>query len=126
VAVHDGLHHLHNPEQPTREMARIARQGVLIMDSADAALTAAAVRFGIARDIEEAGNQVKRLEPLAVQQILRDGGLQRIRWRRTLMYYPHQPGRWFRLLGASPVFIVTRLPSPHYQALRPHGRSDHA
>ena len=108
VAVHDGLHHLQEPELAIREMARVARQAVLIMDPADAVLTATAVRLGIAVDIEEAGNQVKRLDPVVVQQILRDSGLRKVRWRRNLMYYPHQPGRWFRLLGVPPALIAAR------------------
>jgi SAM-dependent methyltransferase len=108
VAVHDGLHHLDNPEQAIREMGRIARRGVLIMDPANAALTRVAVRLGLAHDVEDAGNEVRRLEPAAVEQILRECGLGRIRWRRTLMYYPHQPGRWFRLLSAPPIFAASR------------------
>jgi ubiquinone/menaquinone biosynthesis C-methylase UbiE len=108
VAVHDGLHHLDNPERAIREMGRVARRGVLIMDPARAALTRVAVRLGIAEDIEEAGNQVKRLEPAVVAEILRDCGFDNIGWRRTLMYYPHRPGRWFRLLGKPPVFLASR------------------
>jgi SAM-dependent methyltransferase len=108
VAVHDGLHHLENPEQAIREMGRAARRGVLIMDPARAALTRVAVRLGIAEDIEEAGNQVKRLEPGVVAGILRDCGFDSIGWRRTLMYYPHRPGRWFQLLGKPPVFLASR------------------
>jgi ubiquinone/menaquinone biosynthesis C-methylase UbiE len=108
VTVHDGLHHLENPDRAIREMGRIARQGVLIMDPANAALTRVAVKLGVAEDIEEAGNQVKRLEPAAVAGILRDCGFRNIDWRRTLMYYPHRPGRWFRLLGKPPVFVASR------------------
>jgi SAM-dependent methyltransferase len=108
VAVHDGLHHLRDPERAIREMGRIARRAVLIMDPAKAALTRVAVKLGIAEDIEEAGNQVKRLEPRAVAQILRQCGLVRITWHRTLMYYPHRPGRWFRLLGKPPIFALSK------------------
>jgi ubiquinone/menaquinone biosynthesis C-methylase UbiE len=108
VAVHDGLHHLQNPEGAIREMGRIARQAVLIMDPANAALTRVAVKLGIAEDIEEAGNHVKRLEPRSVAQILRECGFGRIAWRRTLMYYPHRPGPWFRFLSKPPVFALSR------------------
>jgi len=108
VAVHDGLHHLEHPKQAVREMARIARQAVLIMDPADAALTAAAVKLGIAQRFEEAGNEVKRLEPFVLEEILRHCGLRTIRWRRTMMYYPHRPGRWFRLLGTPPLSAAVR------------------
>ncbi len=43
-----------------------------------------------------------------MERILRECGLARIRWRRTLMYYPHRPGRWFKLLGKPPVFLASR------------------
>ncbi len=59
VAVHDGLHHLENPEQAIREMGRIAREGVLIMDPANAALTRVAVRLGIAQDCRRCGKSGK-------------------------------------------------------------------
>ena len=48
VAVHDGLHHLDDPYRAIREMARIAREGVLILEPAQAGLTRLAVRLGVA------------------------------------------------------------------------------
>jgi SAM-dependent methyltransferase len=96
VVVHDGLHHLDNPDRAIREMARVASRGVLILDPAQAALTSLAVRIGIARKVEEAGNEVKRLVPLEVAGTLRREGYGGIEWRRTLMYYPHRPFTWFR------------------------------
>jgi 2-polyprenyl-3-methyl-5-hydroxy-6-metoxy-1,4-benzoquinol methylase len=108
VAVHDGLHHLDNPQLAIREMARVAREGVLIMDPAEAAITRIAVKVGVAKDVEEAGNAVKRLDVRAVAQTLRDSGFGRINWRRIMMYYPHQPGSWFRWFDTSPMFLASR------------------
>jgi ubiquinone/menaquinone biosynthesis C-methylase UbiE len=108
VAVHDGLHHLEHPEKAIREMARVANKGVLIMDPARAALTNLAVKFGIAEDVEDAGNEVKRLEPQAVADILTECGFEDVRWQRTLMYYPHQPGRVFRWFDNAAVFATFR------------------
>jgi 2-polyprenyl-3-methyl-5-hydroxy-6-metoxy-1,4-benzoquinol methylase len=96
VAVHDGLHHLEHPERALREMARVARYGVLILDPARAALTRLAVWLGIAVDVEDAGNEVKRLVPGKIAAILHTQGFRDIRWERTLMYYPHSPPGWFR------------------------------
>ncbi len=96
VAVHDGLHHLNDPPRAIREMARVARQGVLILEPAQAALTRLAIRLGLAEEVEEAGNQVRRLVPRDVAAELRAAGFSRVVWRRTLMYYPHEPYRWFR------------------------------
>jgi len=108
VAVHDGLHHLDNPARAIREMARVARSGVLILDPAQAALTKLAVKLGIAVDVEEAGNPVKRLAPKAVAAILRREGFERIAVRRTLMYYPHEPYRWFASFDNPVLFQLFR------------------
>ena len=106
VAVHDGLHHLDNPERAIREMARVARRGVLILDPARAALTKLAVRLGIAVEVEDAGNPVKRLDPKAVGTILRGEGFDRIAFRRTLMYYPHEPYGWFEWFDNPLLFFL--------------------
>jgi 2-polyprenyl-3-methyl-5-hydroxy-6-metoxy-1,4-benzoquinol methylase len=109
VAVHDGLHHLDNPERAISEMARVARRGVLILDPAQAALTKVAVWLGIAVEVEEAGNQVKRFAPKAVAATLHEQGYVNVRWRGTLMYYPHQPGRLFRWFDQPAAFLSYRI-----------------
>jgi len=109
VAVHDGLHHLDHPERAIREMARVARRGVLILDPAQAALTKLAVWLGLAVAVEEAGNPVKRLNPKAVAAILRTEGFDQIVFRRTLMYYPHEPYRWFAWFDNPALFSPFRL-----------------
>jgi SAM-dependent methyltransferase len=106
--VHDGLHHLDDPYAAISEMARVAKVGVLIMDPAKAALTALAVRVGIAEDVEEAGNEVKRLDPDRVIQHLRKQGFRQINWRRTLMYHQHEPFGWFRWFENEPMFSMFR------------------
>lgn len=108
VAVHDGLHHVAQPERAIAEMARVARASVLILDPARAALTRLAVALGIAVDVEEAGNDVKRLAPREVAAVLHAEGYGNVRWRRTLMYYPHQPGRWFRSFDRTVPFAAFR------------------
>ena len=108
VAVHDGLHHLDDPTGAIREMARVARHGVLILEPARAMLTRLAVRLGFAEEVEEAGNRVQRLVAKNVAACLRDAGFPRVAWQRTLMYYPHEPYGWFRWFDASPSFGLFR------------------
>jgi 2-polyprenyl-3-methyl-5-hydroxy-6-metoxy-1,4-benzoquinol methylase len=109
VAVHDGLHHLANPERAIGEMARVARHGVLILEPARAALTRLAVWVGIAVDVEDAGNEVKRMMPARIAAMLRSYGYCKARWERTLMYYPHQPFRWFRWFDHPLLFKSSQL-----------------
>jgi 2-polyprenyl-3-methyl-5-hydroxy-6-metoxy-1,4-benzoquinol methylase len=108
VAVHDGLHHLEEPVLAIREMARVARQGVLILEPARASLTRVAVRLGLAEEVEEAGNRVQRLVPKEVAASLREAGFRDVSWRRTLMYYPHKPFGWFRWFDPTPCFGLFR------------------
>jgi 2-polyprenyl-3-methyl-5-hydroxy-6-metoxy-1,4-benzoquinol methylase len=109
VAVHDGLHHLENPKRAIHQMARVARCGVMILDPAQAILTTLAVRLGIAVEVEDAGNVVKRLDPKALTTILGEQGFDRIAWKRTLMYYPHEPYRWFAWFDKSLLFFLFRI-----------------
>jgi ubiquinone/menaquinone biosynthesis C-methylase UbiE len=108
AAVHDGLHHLEHPERAIAEMARVACDAVLIMDPAEAALTRLAVRTGFAADVEEAGNQVRRLDPDRVAAVLRRSGFGDIRYRRRLMYYPHRPWEWLRWFDHPVAFAAFR------------------
>ena len=108
VTVHDGLHHLERPQRAIREMARVARHGVLILDPARAVLTRLAVRLGVAVHVEEAGNEVKRLVPREVAAILSEERYRDVRWERTLMYYPHKPSAWFRWFDRMPAFVAVR------------------
>jgi SAM-dependent methyltransferase len=105
VAVHDGLHHLEHPECAVREMARVARHGILILEPARAALTRVAVWLGVAVDVEEAGNEVQRLVPDQIAATLRTQGYGDVRWKRTLMYYPHRPSEWFRWFDHALLFV---------------------
>jgi len=107
--VHDGLHHLEDPYAAISEMARVAKVGVLIMDPAKAALTALGVKLGIAEEVEEAGNEVKRLDPSRVARHLQELSFRRITWQRTLMYYQHEPFRWFNWFEREPMFSIFRI-----------------
>lgn len=52
VAVHAGLHHCRVPHQALAEMYRVARKGVLFIESRDSALMKLAGRLGIVPDYE--------------------------------------------------------------------------
>jgi SAM-dependent methyltransferase len=109
VYVHDGLHHLGNPFAALAEMARVARRGVSVTEPARAAVTGLAVRIGLAESQEESGNQVVRLRPGDIVEVLRAEGFQVTRAERYGMLYRHTPGRLSRALSAKgPMWIATR------------------
>lgn len=95
--VHDGLHHLPEPERGLRELARIATKAVSVNEPADALGTALMVRLGVSLAVEGAGNRVARLRSDEVAAILVSAGFDDVRCHRYLMYYQHEPGRLLRL-----------------------------
>ena len=109
VFVHDGLHHLEDPERGLAEMTRVARSWVSISEPARAAATQLAIRVGVSLEREEAGNRVARLDPPAVVGTLRKAGFQPVVTDRYAMFYRHEPGRIFRLLSRRGMFPLVRL-----------------
>jgi len=108
VFVHDGLHHLAEPERAIREMARIARGGILITEPADATLTKVLIRSRVMKPYEQAGNYVIRFDAQRLEPLCRDLGFDRIASSRYLVKYGHPPGGWWRRLDPSPLFELSR------------------
>jgi ubiquinone/menaquinone biosynthesis C-methylase UbiE len=104
VYVHDGLHHLELPERGLEEMTRVARHAVCVTEPVRAAVTAAAVKLGLAEEVEEAGNPVERLDPRQVVSVLGRAGFRSVRVERYAMLYRHEPGRSMRLLSLAPIY----------------------
>ena len=108
VYVHDGLHHLEEPAVGLLEMARVAARGVSVNEPARAALTAAAVRLGLALEREEAGNRVARLTTSDVAELLDENGFRTVTATRFAMYYRHVPGRAMRALSHGPALWAAK------------------
>ena len=108
VLVHDGLHHLAQPEVGLREMARIARRWVSVTEPARALATAIAVRAGIALEQEEAGNRVIRFMPSELATRLQADGFRAMVAERYAMYYPHVPGPISRVASRPGIYPLAR------------------
>jgi SAM-dependent methyltransferase/uncharacterized protein YbaR (Trm112 family) len=108
VYVHDGLHHLEQPARGLAEMARVARSAVSVSEPAAALLTAAAVRLGLAEEVEEAGNRVRRLALDEIIGELSAHGFRSLRPHRYAMVYRHWPGKPMRALSAPVLFPLVR------------------
>ncbi len=106
--VHDGLHHLADPFAAIREMARIARQGVVIAEPHDQVLTRLAVRLGISEDREDAGNYVYRLTGPALAAALKDLGFPNSAWSSHLIYYQPWTFPFYRMLSQGPLLRVAK------------------
>jgi SAM-dependent methyltransferase len=109
VYVHDGLHHLERPLEGLAEMARVARGGVCVSEPAQAAVTRAAVRAGLALEREEAGNRVARLASADIVRVLAEDGFRVVRAEPYGMFYRHEPGWPSRVLSSPGLFQLAKL-----------------
>jgi len=106
--VHDGLHHLTAPERAISEMARVAREGVVITEPADAAVTKLAIALRLIPAREEAGNLVVRFEAGWLRGLFARLGFPRLASARYLVKYGHPPAGWWRLLDGDLPFALVR------------------
>ncbi len=109
VYVHDGLHHLSDPMVGLAEMRRVARDCLLVTEPARAAVTALAVRLGIALEEEDAGNRVERVSGEQIAGFIADDGWHVVGVDRYAMYYRHEPGYWMRFFSRRRTFPVARF-----------------
>lgn len=115
--VHDGLHHLQDPDRALREMARVAADAVSVNEPARAALTRLAARVGLADTEEEAGNLIERLRPQDVCSVLAESGFTITAASRYGMLYRHRPGRLMKLLSEPGLLTLTTVGIRTFNAL---------
>jgi ubiquinone/menaquinone biosynthesis C-methylase UbiE len=106
--VHDGLHHLTQPDRAIAELARIARRGIIVTEPADAAITKLLIRLGVMQPYEEAGNFVIRFRSDRLESVCRSLGFDRISSSRYLVKYGHPPAAWWRRFDSTLPFLAAR------------------
>ena len=106
--VHDGLHHLSDPQAGLSEMLRVADSAALITEPARALATAVGVRVGIAETVEESGNRVYRFTEGELRQAFAAAGYSQSRFARYAMFYRQSPLPIFRLFESAPAFAIFR------------------
>lgn len=108
VSVHDGLHHLKEPQKAVREMVRVARKGIVIIEPAKALITRISVALGFSQDYE-GRDFVYRFKENEIQQQLEELGVKKTLTKRYIMYYPHRPGKIFQVLEVPPLFYLVKI-----------------
>jgi SAM-dependent methyltransferase len=108
VFVHDGLHHLPNPEAGVLEMLRVARHAVAITEPTPSRATKIAIRAGIAEHVEEAGNPVRRLPLNDLRKLTDAAGFEILRATRYAMFYRDGTGIVTRTLSVRGVFPLAQ------------------
>jgi SAM-dependent methyltransferase/uncharacterized protein YbaR (Trm112 family) len=102
--VHDGLHHLSSPYKGLCELWRASRRAIVLTEPADAFLTRISILLGISGIDEEAGNKVCRLKLTELKTNVTQLEPKSVTLTRYVMWYPHQPPRWFVFFNLEHVF----------------------
>jgi hypothetical protein len=89
-------------------MIRVAKSMISVNEPANAAVTALAVRLGLARHREDSGNVVARLRLRSVEASLEQAGFSVLGSERHFMYYKHTPGPLIRFASRWPMFTIAR------------------
>jgi len=105
VSVHDGLHHLDDPQRAIKEMVRVAKKGIVIIEPAKALLTRISVFLGFSRNYEST-NYVYRFRKNELISWLKKSGTKEVIIKRYIMYYPHKPGKFFRIFDTTVLFFI--------------------
>lgn len=108
ATVHDGLHHLERPKEGVIELCRVARDGLIAIEAAPAAITRLSIALGMSQVYEDSGNYIYRFAPGEMARWLEDCGFEVINLERYLMYYPHEPGPVFRAFDSQFLFTIAR------------------
>lgn len=106
--VHDGLHHVEDPLVAMREMCRVARKGVLVVEPNDSRLMRTLTLLGIAPQQEPAGNYVHRFTRSELAAIARQFGFGHVSADYAFLTCPHTPQRIFKILDWPPALWLLK------------------
>ncbi len=91
------------------EMARVAREGVMITEPALSLGTKFAIRLGAAETVEESGNTVHRFRSVEFKNYAAKAGLSAFNQKRYFMYYRQKPLYVFQWFESNPAFILFKI-----------------
>jgi len=107
VSVHDGLHHLKEPWRAVKEMVRVAKRGVIIIEPAKALVTKISILLGISKKYEDK-DFVYRFTKRELENWLKKDSIDKVISKKYIMYYPHKPGIIFKFLGLPVIFTIVK------------------
>ena len=107
--VYDGLHHLPNPYTAIREMARIAREGIIIAEPNDSPVIRLTKWLGMTTEVEESGNYKHYFDARELERLLRSLGYEHTAVSFSLYKKFHYPPRLYDLLSHEPFYSLIRF-----------------
>ena len=108
VSVHDGLHHIVEHKEAIKELFRVSKKGIIIIEPAKSLITKISVATGFSLQYE-GEDFVYRFEEKQIRQWLIDLGCKKVFVKRYLMYYPHKPGRIFKIFDSAVLFCILKM-----------------
>jgi len=90
-----------------KEMARLAKKGVIMIEPAKVLITELSISLGVSLRYEGA-DFVYRFKKDELTSWLKEFGIKKILIKRYIMYYPHQPGRFFRIFDNRILFYIAQ------------------
>jgi uncharacterized protein YbaR (Trm112 family)/ubiquinone/menaquinone biosynthesis C-methylase UbiE len=94
---YEALHHLFDPYDGLREMCRVARRGVLVIEPRRSLVRTLALHLGLATNVEVVGNIVKDMHEDRLMAVSHEFGFKPFYIRRHFYKEFFQPPEFFRL-----------------------------
>lgn len=108
VVAHDALHHLSDPAVGLKQMARIAKEGVIVIEPFKSFITPFLVRVGLQKKWEDSGNYVHRFSVSELRKIFSTSGFDKFRYKVQFLKKQHFINRFHRFLDFPPIFYLAK------------------
>lgn len=106
---YDSLHHCPKPYKVIKEMLRIAREAVIIMEPNSSLIIDLSIRLGTTRLWESSGNYKHYFKVKYLNEFLKKNGVKRVVTEFSFYKKFHRQPTWFPLLSKSPFFQAIKI-----------------
>lgn len=106
--VHDGLHHLPRPFAAIEEMARIAREGLIIIEPNRSPIVRVFQRLGVSTEVEASGNHKTYFDARDLERRLRGLGFDQVHIGFSFYKKTHHPPKIYDLLSHEPLHTLVK------------------
>lgn len=88
--VHCGLHHLPNPYEGIKELIRVSKKGIVIVESFNSIFTKLFIKLGLSNEIE-GGHPIYRFDKNSLINFLKENGLKKYNLKTFFIYTREEP-----------------------------------
>jgi ubiquinone/menaquinone biosynthesis C-methylase UbiE/uncharacterized protein YbaR (Trm112 family) len=106
--IHCGLHHLPNPYDGIKELIRVSKKGIVIVESFNSIFTKLFIKLGISNETE-AGHPIYRFDKKTLINFLKENGLEKYNLKTFFIYTREEPLRIYSFLDNKYLFKVFKF-----------------